>query len=163
MIILNAFIILFFVVFAILVIKKKSRYERTIVEEENEIRRINNNNVLLKDWLALKQKGVVLSEWFTRNNISKVVLYGYGMLGKAFYVEIMNSDIELIAIVDKNYEKIYANVPVVGLDNIPESDAIIVSVINYFDDIERDLLGRCKCPIISLEDIIYGVGYRFDE
>ena len=163
MIILNSFILIILVIFAIFVIKKKNRYERIIEEEENEIRRINNNNVVLKDWLALKQKGIILSEWLARNNISRVVLYGYGMLGKAFYVKIMNSDIELIAIVDKNYEKIYANVPVVGLDNIPESDAIIVSVINYFDDIERDLLGRCKCPIISLEDIIYGVGYIFDE
>lgn len=142
---------------------KIQNLNKKIIRKDEEIRKINVNNSLLKDWLIVRQNGINLADWLEVNGIYKIVIYGYGILGKAFFVEMQNSNVEVLAIADKNYKNIYANVPVVGVDSIPECDAIIVSVINYYDEIEQQLVTKCRYPIISLEDVIYGVGYKFDE
>ena len=36
-------------------------------------------------------------------------------------------------------------------------DAVIVTSIYYLEDIEDELKGKFKCPILSLGDIIYKV------
>ncbi|MBQ9659100.1 MAG: hypothetical protein IJV31_10130 [Clostridia bacterium] len=142
---------------------KIQNLNKKIIRKDEEIRKINVNNSLLKDWLIVRQNGINLADWLEVNGIHKIVIYGYGILGKAFFVEMQNSNVEVVAIADKNYKNIYANVPAVGIDSIPECDAIIVSVINYYDEIEQQLVTKCRYPIISLEDVIYGVGYKFDE
>lgn len=132
-------------------------------KHELEVRRLSLNNTILKDWLLLRQHNISLEDWLIRNQISTVAVYGYGILGRALCNELENSSITIKCIVDRKYQSIYANVQAVGLDNIPEVDAIIVSVVNYYDEIESELLRVCKCSIISLEDIVYGVGYKFEE
>jgi hypothetical protein len=42
-------------------------------------------------------------------------------------------------------------------DDLEEVDAIVVTAITFFDEIEEKLSAKIDCPIISLEDILYEV------
>ena len=99
-----------------------------------------------------------MEQYLKDNRIFNIAIYGCGVLGKVLYNELKDTDIHVECFIDKKYENYSFDVPVIGLDSIPEIDVIIVSVINYYDDIVEDLLKHGQNTIISLEDIIYGIG-----
>ena len=161
--------LLFAIIFCILVLgifqlaRNNRILQKKISVKDADIKKIWVNSELLKDWLTLRQNNIYLVDWLLQNNIRKVAVYGYGVLGKMLLQELKGSMIEIICVVDKNYKNIHSMVPAVSPNDVPECDAIIVSVINYFDEIESELLKKYHYPIISLEDIVYGVGYKFNE
>ena len=60
--------------------------------------------------------------------------------------------------IDKNADSIYTDIDVVSKDeNLEEVDAVVVTAITFFDEIEEELSARLECPILSLEDILYEV------
>jgi hypothetical protein len=60
--------------------------------------------------------------------------------------------------IDQNADSIYADVDIVTMDDDLEVvDAIVVTAITFFDEIEGKLSGKIDCPIISLEDVLYEV------
>ncbi|XME03793.1 hypothetical protein QYZ88_006345 [Lachnospiraceae bacterium C1.1] len=154
-----------FTLILLLAIKNKETNDlkKELKEKDGNVEKLLVNNEILKDWIILRLNNISLCDWLISNDISKVAIYGYGILGQTLMKELEGSRVEVICIVDKNYKNIFADVPTVSIDNIPLCDAVIISVVNYFDEIEGELLGKCQCPIISLEDIVYGVGYKFHE
>ena len=36
-------------------------------------------------------------------------------------------------------------------------DAVVVTAITFFDEIREELTTKIGCPIVSLEDILYGM------
>ena len=36
-------------------------------------------------------------------------------------------------------------------------DSVIVTAITFYEEIKAELVLKIKCPIISLEDILYGI------
>ena len=66
-----------------------------------------------------------------------------------------DSNIEVRYVIDKNAENIYADVEVKKPeDDLEEVDAVIVTAVFFFDEIEEQLEKSLDCPIISLEDIV---------
>ena len=60
--------------------------------------------------------------------------------------------------IDQKADSIYADVDIVFIeDELQEVDAIVVTAITFFDEIEEKLSGKVDCPIISLDDILYEV------
>ena len=52
---------------------------------------------------------------------------------------------------------IYASFEVLKPDDtLPDVDAIIVTAFFFFDEIEQELEDKIDCPIISIEDVVYG-------
>ena len=42
-------------------------------------------------------------------------------------------------------------------DQLTEVDAVVVTPIVFFNEIEKELSEKLDCPIISLEDILYEI------
>ena len=60
--------------------------------------------------------------------------------------------------IDQKADSIYADVDIVFIeDELQEVDAIVVTAITFFDEIEEKLSRKVDCPIISLDDILYEV------
>ena len=140
-----------------------SKINKKYKKVEKELALTKVNNTILLDWLYLRQNDIQLANWLRCNRIETVAIYGYGILGKALYKELINSKVEVVCIIDRNYQNIHADVKVVSIDKVPLVDAIIISVVNYYDEIEAELFEKCTCTIVSLEDIVYGVGYKYEE
>ena len=112
----------------------------------------------LIQWLTIKQNGKSLAEYLEKNEYHSVAIYGMKELGQRLYEELKDSGIEIKYIIDKNAQEVYADVPVVTPDAIPEAvDVIIVTAIHYFDQILEDLSSKVDYDVISIEDMVYGI------
>ena len=79
-------------------------------------------------------------------------------VGETLVDELKNSNITVLYGIDQKADSIYADVDIVFIeDELQEVDAIVVTAITFFDEIEEKLSEKMDCPIISLEDILYEV------
>lgn len=109
-------------------------------------------------WLRLRQEGKNLAEYFKREEYRTVAIYGMKELGERLYDELDGTGISVQYIIDKNADQIYADVEVKTPDEeLDQVDAIVVTAVFYFDEIEEMLSEKVDCSVLSLEDILYEI------
>lgn len=114
--------------------------------------------LMMNQWVKVKQAGKNLSSYFEREGYREIAIYGMHYAGETLAEELMGSNIEVKYGIDKNADMIYADFDIVTPDDpLDKVDAIVVTSITFFDEIERMLSDKTNCPIISLEDILYQV------
>ncbi len=114
--------------------------------------------LMMNQWVKIKQEGKNLSSYFEEAGYHEIAIYGMSYAGETLIEELKNSDVKIKYGIDKNADKIYAEFDVVSPDDaLIEVDAIVVTSITFFDEIEEHLREKIDCPIISLEDILYEV------
>ena len=114
--------------------------------------------LMMNQWVKVRQEGKNLSEYFEKNNYKSIAIYGMSYAGETLVDELRNSDINIKYGVDRKAETIYSDVVVVSPeDELEEVDAVVVTSITFFDEIETMLEEKLDCPIISLEDILYEI------
>lgn len=110
--------------------------------------------VVLK-WLEIRQNGHFLSEYFRKNNIYTIAVYGMGALGCRLYDELEGSDIQVRHLIDRNPN---------GMDKIFEFsllnkekldvDAVVVTVIFSEEKIINEIKGYGYTKVIGLREVI---------
>lgn len=115
--------------------------------------------LLTNQWLRLKQSARNLETFFMRNDYRKIAIYGMNHLGENLYRELQGTGVEVSYAIDKNADNLYVNDCEVlkPWEELPDVDAVIVTPFIYFKEIHKDLEKKLKCPIVSLEDIIYSL------
>ena len=112
--------------------------------------------VMMSRWVELKQKGKCLKSYFEENDYKKIAIYGMSYAGERLVEELQGSNIEIAYGIDKNASRIYAEISMVTLEEkLEKVDAVVVTPIFFFEEIEEELSKKIDCPIISLEDILY--------
>lgn len=109
----------------------------------------------MERWVRMKQKNQCISEYFQRNGYKRIAVYGMGDIGILFVNELKNSDIDIMYGIDRNINvggpvKIYH-----PDDTLPNVDAVVVTAVAFFDDIEDMLRKKMDCPVLSIEDIVF--------
>lgn len=113
---------------------------------------------MFNQWLINKQEGKKLASFFEDNNYKSIAIYGMSYLGERLVDELKGSGIEVKYAIDKNAANIYADVEVKRpTDNLPGVDAVVVTAVYYFNEIEGELVELVDCPVISLEDVLFEV------
>ncbi len=114
---------------------------------------------VFNQWLSLKQEGKSLVSFFEDYEYKTVAVYGMSFLGERLVQELKDSGIEVVYAIDKNADNIYTDeLEVKDLsDDLPEVDVIVVTAVYFFDEIEEEMCDLVNYPIISLEDVVYGV------
>ncbi|MCL2391772.1 MAG: hypothetical protein FWC66_04070 [Oscillospiraceae bacterium] len=118
-------------------------------------------------YLENKITGKDILKFFISNDIKSIAIYGVGTvnnLGKLFYEDIKDSEIEVSFMIDKNYQsysRTDLNIPIVGINDIQKRapvDAIVLTPVFYASEITDDLVnaGVKLSQIISLTDIVFG-------
>lgn len=114
--------------------------------------------LMMNQWVKVKQEGKNLSLYFEKNNYKKIAIYGMSYVGETLLDELKNTGVEVAYGIDRNAESIYADVDIVSMsDDLEQVDAVVVTAITFFDEIEAQLSARLNCPIISLEDMLHEV------
>lgn len=130
------------------------KHKRDIETEKDFGRKIASYYHLLNKWLKFKQRGHSIEDYFHKNSIYSIAIYGYKELGERLYDDLKETDIEVKYIIDKNVGRVHAEVDVYGPDEkLPKVDAIVITATYYYDEIEDELYEMVDCPIISLEDL----------
>lgn len=125
-------------------------------EKDNEKFRAFYN--LLVQWMMLKNDGNKLSEYLELNQYHTIAVYGMKELGQLLVDELQDTDVSVAYIIDQNKDKIVSELPCYYPDDkLPEVDAVVVTAIYYYQEIEERMCKKIQCPIISLEDLVYGL------
>ena len=112
--------------------------------------------LMMNQWVKVKQEGKNLASYLEQEGYKKIAIYGMHYAGETLAEELKGSSVEVIYGIDKNADKIYADFPIVTPDrDLEEVDAVVVTSITFFEEIEEALSDRMNCPIFSLEDILY--------
>ncbi|MDE6567099.1 MAG: hypothetical protein K2K70_05140 [Lachnospiraceae bacterium] len=131
-------------------------------QKEKEIdsaRRLSDKHLkmmhVLNQWLASQQVGADISKYFRENQYHTIAIYGMSYLGERLLAALRGTDIEVKYCIDKRAEKLSGTETVMSMeDELPKVDAIIVTAVYFFDEIEDELSEKVDCPIISLEDVV---------
>lgn len=112
--------------------------------------------LMMNQWVRVKQEGKNLSSYFERNGYKRIAIYGMSYAGETLLEELRGTGIEIVYGIDQKADSLYADVDIVSLeDSLEEVDAVVVTAITFFDEIEAKLSEKVNCPVISLEDILY--------
>lgn len=114
--------------------------------------------LMMNQWVKVKQAGKNLSTYFEKEGYKKIAIYGVSYAGETLIDELANTGVKVAYGIDQKAGTLYADVDIVSMDNDLEPvDAVVVTAITFFDEIEEKLSEKVSCPIISLEDILYEV------
>ena len=119
----------------------------------------SDNYNLLMHWLEIKNAGGSVSSYFTDMGYKNVAVYGMWDLANRLIEDAESGGINIVYGIDRD-----AACCISQLDNVysledefPEADVIVVTPFYAFDDIKNELSKKVKCPIISLEDVVWSV------
>lgn len=134
---------------------------KLLIKNINKFQEMSEKHLSLymvtNDWLRLKQDGKSLVAYFERKNYRKIAIYGMHYMGMSLLNELKGSEIEVKYGIDRNASHIFADCKVITPDeDLEEVDAIIVTPIFYFESIEEELSQKVTCPVVSLEEVLYG-------
>lgn len=112
--------------------------------------------LMMNQWVKAKQQNKSISEYLEKSGIKEVAIYGMHYVGETLLNELRESGIIVKYGIDQKVDDKYLDIDVVTPDGPLENvDAVIVTAITFFSEIEEKLSERIECPVLSLEDILY--------
>lgn len=114
--------------------------------------------LLMNQWVKIKQEGKSPAWYFEKHGYKKIAVYGMSYAGMTLVHELKDSGITVAYGIDKKAGTMDTGLRTVSLeDELEDVDAVVVTAITFFYEIEETLSAKMKCPVISLEDILFGI------
>lgn len=114
--------------------------------------------LMMNQWVQVKQEGKKLADYLYEQGYRNIAIYGMSYAGETLVNELRGSNINILYGIDKKSDSLYSDIEIISLeDELKDVDAIIVTAITFFDEIEEKLSPKIHCPVISLEDILYEI------
>lgn len=111
--------------------------------------------LMMNQWVKVKQRGKQLSAYFEERGYHQIAVYGMGEVGETFIEELRDSEIVIKYGIDRKADNICADFNVFAPEgHLEEADAIVVTSITFYNEIQQKLSQKLDCPILSLEDIL---------
>lgn len=131
---------------------------KVIASKQQEKEKFRIMYQMMEKWLSIRMQGKRLENYFAAYEYTNIAIYGMGDIGKDLIAELKKSSVNIVYAIDKSVTSIEGIKIVKPDDTLEEVDAVIVTAIAYFDEINEMLSKKMECPIVSLEDIIYEMG-----
>lgn len=110
---------------------------------------------LMNQWVKIKQKGKGLVSYFEKKGYHNIAVYGMSYIGETLLEELRDTSVQIEYGIDGKGDSVYTDIHMVKPeDPLDEVDIIVVTAITSFDEIEKQLRVKVRCPIVSLEDIL---------
>lgn len=111
--------------------------------------------LMMNEWVRVKQEGKNLASYFEKNGFQRIAIYGMSYAGETLVNELKGTSVTVAYGIDKNASEMYSGMQIVSVeDDLEEVDAVVVTAITFFEEIEEKLSEKVDCPVISLEDIL---------
>lgn len=109
-----------------------------------------------EQWLHIRQAGHTLAEYFVRNGIKTIAIYGMGYLGRNLYDELEGSGVEVLYVIDREPENVQDVVPVAALDSEWKPvDAVVVTVVDEEEKLKGCIERIHYLKSLGLREILY--------
>lgn len=128
--------------------------DKYLIYLEKNKHKFGHYMTLLDKWMSLREQKISIEQYLLDHGFCKVLVYGYGILGKHLLNELKESVVEIVGIIDKKGKGIQSEYQVyTPEDEFPEADVIIVTSYYFFKEIEEEI-GEKGYELISLQKII---------
>lgn len=137
--------------------KEKNEYmSKDLFKHKCLIRKAEICTNVMDRWMHLREKGICITDYLSKNGINRVILYGMGQLANHIVWDCKNSKTSIVGIIDRSYHYTMEGVDLYKIqDNLPEFDAIIVTAVYHMDSICDEIRNRgIHSPIFSLMELI---------
>lgn len=104
-------------------------------------------------WLHFLYTGGKVETYFQGHGYGKIMIYGNGYIGKRLLEALLQTNVKVAAVMDKNTSGGSGLVIGTG-DNIPEVDCIVITPVFFYDEIYSMLREKTDIPIVSINDVI---------
>lgn len=133
--------------------------EEKIKKQQERICILSDHFQLLNHWLELKSEGKSLVTYFEERGYRHIAIYGMAELANRLSEELSGSSVYVDYGVDRDVSCSIARIDKVYFpeDDLPGTDAIIVTPYFSFLSIKEILEKKVNCPIISLEEVVWSV------
>lgn len=114
---------------------------------------------LLNHWLEIKNEGKSVASYFEDMGYRHIAVYGMAELGNRLIEDLEGSSVCVDYGIDRDVCCSIARMDEVYFpeDDLPRTDAIVVTPYSAFGAIKKQLEGKMNCPIISLEEVVWSV------
>lgn len=100
-------------------------------------------------------KGFSIGHYFQKHGFSKIAIYGWAEAGRFLYELTTDSGVEVLYGMDRKVFPEENRIPIYqDFSKVPKVDAVVVSAIQAFSDIEANIYSFFTCPIICMDDIV---------
>ncbi len=107
------------------------------------------------DDLWKKVSEILLKDYFSKNNIQNIAIYGMGVFGNKLYSVLKKIDINVKYIIDQKVDVKNIDITKVSIEeDLEEVDAIIVTPLFDFENIKKRIVHKVPYKVISLYEII---------
>lgn len=116
--------------------------------------------ILFRDWRKCMREHRDLATYFRDRKWHRIGLYGYGRHGRDFYQDVQGHGVEIVYLIDARKEGMSGKTPVPVYapdEELPDCDAVVVSVVDEYEAILEMLQERMDVPIVSLSEVVSAV------
>ena len=132
------------------------------IDYERRLKKSWKEGEILTQWIGIKSFDNVLGNYLKNKGIYNVAIYGYSRLGVLLQRELINDGICVSYIIDRKGRLLECSLPVYTLeDDLPLVDAIIVSPVELYDEINGLLQQKVDLEIMDLGKIIEEINKSF--
>lgn len=139
---------------------KAHQYVHSSLKQDDILRLRNDRDKfekylnVLSQWFHLENEGISIENWLKVRGYNRIVLHGYGIFARHLISKLEKTDIDIIAIADKQKERISCEIETILPNELPDSaDAVIVTSFFYYNEICKNYV-NVTMPVISFENII---------
>ncbi len=113
---------------------------------------------LFEQWLFVKQDGKRFADYFRREKIRTIAIYGMGTMGERLYDELRDQDVTVAYAIDQKGKRVCSDLEVYSntdLRMLKKVDAVVVTAVHCYEEVRKRITAEMEVPALSLEEILY--------
>lgn len=139
-------------------IRYNGKYENNLEKELEEQKNIANKHfkimMAMNAWIHALQDGKHIEQYFEKNCVNNIAIYGWGYLGKSIDNELKKTNISVDYIIDQNKDNFEDSNIYDWNDFWPAVDMIVVTPFYEYQNIRKKIKEKINCKVISIEELI---------
>ncbi len=112
--------------------------------------------MFLLSWYDVREDGINVREYFDANHFYNIAVYGAGEIGRRVINDFLKCGVRITCCIDRMLLDTYCGVPCIlpGQAQKEVLDVIVVTPVDFYDEIEKSLMDSgVSCPVISVDEI----------
>ena len=130
---------------------------KTILKTKKNVKKYLTLFRVMNQYLVTKQLDKRLEDFFIKNGIKTIAIYGMSHIGQRIIDDLENSSVKVIYGIDQRADRLTYDMDIYNPeDEFPVVDAIVVTAYD-FDEIAELLEEKVNCRIWAFDDIIFNL------
>lgn len=138
---------------------KTHRQRKQLEMSGCQLETLQDHYSLLNHWLEIKNEGKSTASYFEEMGYHHIAIYGMAELGNRLMEDLTGSTVCVDYGIDRDVCCSIGRIDEVYFpeDELPKTEAIVVTPYSAFGAIKKLLETKVNCPILSLEDVVWSV------